>query len=237
MKDIWRYYQKAAKYELLSNYYKYTDPNKHLQCFQKHTHYLNLANQIAREQIYKQPSYVRFLYATDYIGKIDIYLNGKKVLKDVEFKEISHYITLPTGKYRIEIYPAGTKLSPIINKTIDFEPNNYYTLAIICINNTFQLIHYIDSKAVQSPTTSVRIINLRRPPQNIDVSIKNNETLFTNIAYKQATDYKSLTPMTGTIEIKDSLTNDLIKSFDNITLKPNLAYNIVLIDGSLLLMS
>ncbi|MEK5523242.1 hypothetical protein B5V89_08400 [Heyndrickxia sporothermodurans] len=237
MTDIWRYFQKAAKYELLTNFYKHIDPEKHLQCYQKHVHYLNLANKMKREKIYKQPSYVRFLCATDHIGKIDIYLNGKRVLKDIDFKKISQYITLPTGKYHIDIYPAGTQLSTLINKTVDFKPNTYYTLTIVGSNNKYQLIQYFDKKAIESPITSVRFINLRRPHQHVDVKIKNDKTLFTNVAYMQATDYISLTPMTGTIEIMDSITKEIIKTYPNITLKPNLAYSLVLIDGSLLLFS
>ncbi|MES1045181.1 DUF4397 domain-containing protein [Heyndrickxia oleronia] len=186
-------------------------------------------------QIYLPPIFIRFLHATQSLKGVDVYLNGKKILYNFSFKEISQYITLPVGIYLIEIYPQGSTSTPIIRKEVKLKENNHYTLPLISKDKTYQLLEYIDDNKIQSPITNIRVINLSPFYKNIDVSIKNGNTLFSTIGFKEATPYLTLTPMTVDLEIKDSLTKETIREITNTTFKPNLHYSIVLLNHSVII--
>lgn len=162
-------------------------------------------------------------------------MNGKKILYNFSFKEISQYITLPVGIYLIEIYPQGSTSTPIIRKEVKLKENHHYTIPLISKDKTYQLLEYIDDNKIQSPITNIRVINLSPFYKNIDVSIKNGNTLFSTIGFKEATPYLTLTPMTVDLEIKDSLTKETIREITNTTFKPNLHYSIVLLNHSVII--
>lgn len=227
------FFQKASMYDLMANYYKYTDPSKHMHYYKKHLKYMYKALELNRGIMNKKPAVVRFLHAAHQIEKIDIYINGKRILKDVDFKDKTNYLTLPTGKYHIDIYPAGNQVSTIINKNIDLEPNNIYTLAAIGTGDKLRLIPYIDEHGVNSGISKVRFIHLSPEIPPVNVTINKGYDLFKNISYKEATNYLALSPMTIELDLKEKETGTLIKTLPNITFKPNQAYSIVMIDSTI----
>ena len=74
--------QKAVAYDLLSSYYKYSNPHLHDYYYHKHLKSLEKATQPMR---YEQrnavaPSYVRILHAAPKAPAIDVYVNEMRIL-------------------------------------------------------------------------------------------------------------------------------------------------------------
>ena len=104
--------QKAITYDLLSSYYKYSNPHlhdyyyyhKHLKSFEKE------AQQLRFEQMNViLPAQVRIIHAAPTAPSFDVYLNEMRILKNFSFKENNDYSTFPPGNYQLDIYPAAGK--------------------------------------------------------------------------------------------------------------------------------
>ena len=223
------YLTKAAMYDLLSGYYKYTDPSMHIHYYRKHLKYMRLAMQAQRADMTTsaQPSYVRVLHAVPDAPNVDVYVNGNRVLRDVAFKDVSDYLSLPAGKYHIDVYPAGTSVTTVISKKVKIDPGKIYTLAAVGSLNKMQLLPYIDDPTVPNGETKVKFIHLSPDAPAVDIAVKGGDVIFPDVSYKQATDYLGLTPMTVNLEARVAGSKNSVLSVPNVKLNPNQAYTIV----------
>lgn len=218
--------QKAAMYDLLSMYYKYSDPRLHIHFYQKHLKYMNKAIHGMRNQQESKPAYVRVLHAVPDAPNVDVFVNGNKVLTNVAFKDISEYLTLPAGRYHIDVYPAGTSVNTVISKRVTVESGRIYTLAAVGKGNKLQLLPFVTDPFVPSGETKVRFIHLSPDAPAVDIAVQKGDVIFPDVSFKKATDYLGLTPMTVNLEVRAAGTKSAVLTVPNVTLKPNQTYTI-----------
>ena len=234
-KNKQEYFEKAAAYDMMANYYKYLDPNLHIHYYKKHLQYLNKALQLSRVQYAAEvtsrlsPAKIRFLHASTDAPNVDIYINAIKVFKNIPFKEVSAYLSLPAGKYHIDIYPTDNMVSTILNKRIAFEAGKSYTLTIIGIENKLRLLSYDDQPNVPHGETKVRFIHLSPNTPPVDFAVVKGDVVFPKISYKDATSYLGLSPMTVDLELRKTGTKQALYPLHNIQFKANEVYSIVVI--------
>ena len=218
--------QKAAMYDLLSMYYKYSDPRLHVHYYQKHLKYMQKGILGMRTQQENHPAYVRVLHAVPDAPNVDVYVNGNKVLSNIAFKDISEFLPLPAGKYHIDVYPAGTSVSTVISKKVTVEAGKIYTLAAVGRGNKLQLLPYVTDPFVPANETKVRFIHLSPDAPAVDIAVQKGDVIFPDVSFKQATDYLGLTPMTVNLEVRAEGTKNAVLTVPNVTLKPNQSYTI-----------
>lgn len=225
------YLHKAAIYDLLANYYKYLNPSLHVMYYHKHLRNLNKAVQLMRSPAVPEspltPAMVRFLHGSPGVEKVDIYVNGNRVLRDFSYKSNSSHMQLQPGKYQVDIYPAGDSVSTVISKKIVVEPGRIYTAAIAGPVNNLRLLIFEDSPQTPVGETKARFIHLSPDAPAVDIAGKNGDVIFPNVSYKQATTYLALTPMTVTLEAKVAGTKNTVVTIPDVKLEPNNAYTIV----------
>lgn len=226
------YIHKSAIYDLLAQFYKYTNQNLHIHFYLKHCKYMNKALQ-SRNII--QPNHaamVRFLHTSPDAPNIDIYVNGQLTLKNLLFKQISNYFSLKAGKYHIDIYPTGNMVDSVLNKNITVESGKSYTLAAIDPVKKLRLLVYGNQPEVPVNESKIRFIHLSATTVALDIAVKDRDVVFPNVSYKQATDYLGLTPMTVDLELREAGSKNVILSMPKAKFKPNETYSIVFIATS-----
>lgn len=73
--------------------------------------------------------YVRFAHLSPDAPSVDIRLpNGTNVFKDVEYKEVTDYITVNPGTYTLNVYPTGTEDRVLHIPNITLKGNRFYTV-------------------------------------------------------------------------------------------------------------
>ncbi|WP_168413214.1 DUF4397 domain-containing protein [Bacillus salacetis] len=218
--------QKAAMYDLLSMFYKYSNPGLHIHYYQKHIKYMQKALNSTGTRQQDRPAQVRVLHAVPDAPDVDVYVNGNMVLSDVAFKDISGFMPLPAGSYHIDIYPAGTSVSTVISKKVTVEEGKIYTLAAAGRGSKLQLLPYVTDPFVPSGETKVRFIHLSPNAPAVDIAVTKGDVIFPKVSFKQATDYLGLTPMTVNLEVRPAGTKDTVLSVPDVTLQPNQVYTI-----------
>jgi hypothetical protein len=232
-RSVNEYLHKAAMYSLLADYYKYLDPNMHVMYYHKHFRNMKKATQVMRnDHLYgnkreTRPANIRFLHASPDIKKVDLYINGSRVLRDFDYKNNSSHMQLQPGKYQIDIYPAGTSSTTVISKKITLEPGSIYTAAIAGQSAKLQLLTFEDHPYTPVGETKARFIHLSPDAPAVDIVGSNGDTIFPNVSYKQATTYLGLMPMTVTLEARVAGTKNTVITIPDVKLEPNNAYTIV----------
>ncbi|WP_342025626.1 DUF4397 domain-containing protein [Cytobacillus pseudoceanisediminis] len=234
------YFQRAAKYDLLSQYFKYIDPAQHIAYYYKHLHCLNQAFQIMRTQN-QQPSEgqqakVRIFHGSPDAGQVDIYVDGTRILKDFHYKEASGYASLPAGKHQIDIYRAGNMVSTLLSRKIIAAAGKAYTIAAAGkaytiaaagIASKLKLVILEDHHKVPAGETKVRFAHLSADAPAVDIAVKNRDVVFPNIAFRQASKYLALTPMTVDLEARISGTPNVALAIPRMQFQADQAYTLL----------
>src|SRR3954469_14018513 len=223
------YLQKAAMYDLLAQLYKYSNPNLHIHFYLKHYKYMNKAMNLNRApvQVFQGDAQVRFLHTSPDSPNVDVYINSSRVIKDLAFKQVSKYLPLKTGKYHIDIYPAGNMVDSVLNKNITVEEGKSYTLSTIDSVKKMRLLVFLNQPMVPANEAKVRFIHLSPDSPALDIAVKERDVIFPMVSYKKATEYLGLTPMTVDLEARAAGSRDILLHLPKASFKPNGAYTIV----------
>ncbi|MGG1674681.1 DUF4397 domain-containing protein [Neobacillus sp. NRS-1170] len=224
------YLQKAAMYDMLAQFYKYTAPNLHIHYYLKHVKYMNKALYIMRNHS-QEEAMVRFVHTSYDSPEVDIYINGQRAVRELGFKSASNAHSLKAGKYHIDIYPAGNLVDSILNKTITVEPGKSYTLPAIDSVKKMRLLMFENHPEVPANEAKVRFIHLSQDTKGLDIAVKDRDVIFPNISYKQATEYLGLTPMTVDLEVREAGSRMVLLPMPKVQFKVNESYTIVFVGG------
>ncbi|WP_050615309.1 DUF4397 domain-containing protein [Bacillus testis] len=229
-KNAHRYFEKASKYALLADYYKYSNPAMHIHYYQKQLKAMQkamaLRNGDNRQTGNTQPARIRFLHAADGEPNVDVYLNGTRILQDFPYKKASDYLTLPPGKYHIDVYPTGDLTAALVSRRVDAEPGILYTAAITGTGKDMRIQLYLDSTQVPTGESKMRFIHLVTDAPPVDVAVKHGDMVFKEVPFRKAADYLGVTPMMVDLEVRPTGSKDVILPLPNISLQPNTSYTI-----------
>ena len=207
-------YLKAKEYDLLSQYYKYTNPNLSIKYYYRHLHYMNQLSQQEPIQLNRDErdtlGKLRFLHALPIVNSIDLYLNGTRIFKDIPSKSVSHYLSLPKGKYQIDLYPSGQLHTVLVSRKIQIKEGVPYTLIAAGNKQTSSLFSIEDNHFLPHKETKLNCLNLNPDSDGIDIAVTGGDTIFSNLAYKKPSHYLGLTPMTIEFLVKCTRSKELI---------------------------
>jgi hypothetical protein len=218
------YLLRASKYDMMAQFYKYSNPELHIKYYKKHLKYLELA--IQAEIISRNPTpfiHTRFINLMS--TEVDLRLNDTEILKNVPPNGVSEYFVVPTNFYHLEIYSEGSSETPLRRQRLELKGSNY-TTAVITENDlhTFSTDQFLPENE-----TKLRVIHLSENSPSIDVRVKKGDAVFSNVSYSSATDYLGLTPMMIDLELTVTKSRNTLLSLPKITLHSNEIYSLLII--------
>ncbi|WP_446899381.1 DUF4397 domain-containing protein [Clostridium sp. LBM24168] len=178
-------------------------------------------------------SHMRILNSSINSPAVDVYLNNRLFFRNLSFKSFSDYMPFPAGSYNITIFPVGTTINPIFNRTLFIPPEKILTTAIIGNYPNVNILPIEDVIIPKIPNKAlVKFINLSEDSPNLNVSLQNGRTLFRDIPFKGMSVYEPLDPGVYKIYITDAASNKMLLNVPNIRLTPNRFYSIYAVGSS-----
>jgi hypothetical protein len=228
-----KYFYKAAMYDLLANYYKYSNPNLHAHYYQKHLKYMNkliMSGYGAEREPQTKNPMVRIFHASPDAPSVDVYLNGKRIIRNLTYKQETDYLPLPeAGRYRIDLYPAGKTDKPILSETFTFNAGRNYTVAAAETLNNLDLLLIHDNNKIPPGETKIRFIHLSPDTLAVDIAVKNGDVVISDVTFKEVTEYLPLNPMTVHLEVRLAGTKQVILELPPLRLRPNRTYTVYIV--------
>lgn len=174
-------------------------------------------------------SYVRVFHASPDAPPVDIYVNGGLAFKNLSFKEFSEYVQLPMGEYKIEVFPAGQKVTPVLTQNVQVPEKQVITIAAVGNFEDLQLVPYIEGNADGLPANEsrVRIIHLSPDAPGVDMLI-DGRLAFEDVKFMDATDYAQIPSGIYNVTIDISDTNDAVLTL-KVELKSQKVYTIYIV--------
>ncbi|MEF9992363.1 MAG: DUF4397 domain-containing protein [Romboutsia sp.] len=158
-------------------------------------------------------SLVRFLHASPGGIPVDVYINGSLFFNRILFTEFTPYIYVPEGSYEISIFPTMTKDFALFRQVINVDIDKLYTLSLTgYYDEDLQLMLIPEDKEVSlSNYSKVRVVHLS--PNLPRLNILDDKTLlFSDVDFRDITNYLNLTSKIYKINIELSENNRLLRS-------------------------
>ncbi|MFG6146942.1 DUF4397 domain-containing protein [Halobacillus sp. B23F22_1] len=220
--------RQAAQYDLMSNYYKYIDPNKHMYYYQKHFECMQqLMNQRQNNLGMDGNSRVRVLHASPDAPAVDVYVNGQQVLQGISYKQYSDYLSMPAGHYQIDIFPEGESSAPVLSQMVEVASGKMYTAAAAGPVEELQLMAAVDSEGVSPGKAKLKFWHLSPDAPAVDIAVKGGDVLFRNVPFGKSTRYVTISPTTADLEVRVAGSSNVALDIPDVSLNPNQSYTAV----------
>lgn len=132
---------------------------------------------------------VRVAHASPNAPGVDVYVNGKRVVSDLLFTNVTSYLSLAPAYTNIQVKVAGTQ-TVVINATVPFSASNFYTVAATgYVTNLAPVVFVDDNRAPASGYAAVRFIHLSPNAPAVNVAVAGGPTLFSDVSFRSATTY------------------------------------------------
>lgn len=177
-------------------------------------------------------SQLRILHAAAGAPNIDIYANGKMIVNNLSFSDITNYITVEPDNYKIEVYESGKKDTPISSEDIVLLPQTYSTSSMVLDESSLVTFTLIDGKVTKNTkAANLRFINLSTDSNLISLKLPNGKTLFNDVEYLETTNYYELSAgnYDFILSIQESSNYSTNKIINNLSLASNKFYTLYII--------
>ncbi|HKV59050.1 MAG TPA: DUF4397 domain-containing protein [Ktedonobacteraceae bacterium] len=140
------------------------------------------------------PAYIRVIHASPAVGTADVFVDGNPLLSSFAFGSVTDYVPLPAGPHKVQIALVGKGIgASVITQTLAVQPGTVYTAAAIGSQATGLSIEvFIDNNFLAAGQAKTRIYNLSPDAGSFNVSA-NGSNILSQIGYKQASDYMTMT--------------------------------------------
>jgi len=156
----------------------------------------------SRARSHSNPSRVKVVHNVAKGPLVNVYVDGNKVLSNVEYKVQSDYLTLPAGKHSLSI-EAGNKVLATAN--VNLQPRSDYTvIAHGDVNNlsSIALLALQDNNACPARGKAhVRFIHAAAGAPAVDIWAEKVGKIFQNVSYGETGKPDYLPVDAGNVEI------------------------------------
>ena len=97
---------------------------------------------------------IRLLHAAAGAKAVDIYVDGKILVSNLNFSEITKYEEITPGKHEFKVFPAGKSTNPLFVDTYEIIPNEVVTMSAVLLESTLTLFALKDNAPKGTNTLS-----------------------------------------------------------------------------------
>ena len=145
---------------------------------------------------------VRVLHGVGDAPAVDVYAARDKIVDGLAFGEITDYLTVAAGTYRIRVLPAGAPLKgtePVIDAKLTFDGGTMSTVA--ATGSLAELVPQVvpDDPAPTVENAQIRVSHLALAPA-VDIAIKGGDVVVPGLANPANSGYLDVPPGSYTFE-------------------------------------
>ena len=171
--------------------------------------------------------YVRVIHTVPDAPNVDIYANDKLIFNNLAYGSYTDYLPIPEGTYKISLYVAGTKNSPVLANMLTVNKNSILTVAAVGTLSDIGLLAITDANETKKPGKAlIRFLHLSPNAPAVDITLPNGTVIFSNISFKHITSYIDVVPMNYTLQVRVAGTSNVVLTVPNVNLNADKYYTV-----------
>ncbi|WP_276301584.1 DUF4397 domain-containing protein [Halorussus lipolyticus] len=155
-------------------------------------------------------SAVRIAHMSADAPAVDVLVDNETIAQDLEFGDVTDYLDLQEGEYRVSIVTAENETT-VLARQVSVPANDRLTLAAVgqvAENATeeFRLVALQDaSRAPSGSNASVRLVHVSPDLGPVDVTVnRTGEVLFDDVRFGNATEYVTVPSGVYTLNVREA---------------------------------
>ncbi|MHB1394446.1 MAG: DUF4397 domain-containing protein [Clostridia bacterium] len=178
------------------------------------------------KRVAKSP-FIRLLHASPNTPAVDVYANDNLVARNLSYKEFTEYFPVPASSYHISAFPTGQKTNPVLATNISVPAGSILTIAGVGNAPNLSILPISDRMMPIPPgKTYVKFVHLSPNAQSVDVTLPNGTKLFSDVEFKEVTNYLAVDPGQYTLQARAAGTSQVLFNVPNINIKPGRFYTV-----------
>lgn len=144
-------------------------------------------------------SQLRLVHAVPNAPNVDVYIDGERVLQDVEYESASEYQDLEAGTHSIVLVGAEDPGGVVLSETIETEAGGNYTVAAtgtFDVNDTSGVQPVVLTDNATTPPeqfAAVRLVHLSPDAPEVTVALAGTDgVVFDNVGYTESSAYLTI---------------------------------------------
>lgn len=171
--------------------------------------------------------YVRVIHTVPDAPNVDIYANNKLIINNLAYGSYTDYLPVPEGTYKISLYVAGTKNSPVLANMLTVNKNSILTVAAVGTLSDIGLLVITDVNETRKPGKAmIRFSHLSPNAPAVDITLPNGTVIFSNISFKHITSYIDVVPMNYTLQVRVAGSSNVVLTVPNVNLTADKYYTV-----------
>jgi hypothetical protein len=178
---------------------------------------------------------VRVAHLSPDTAGVDVYVDGARALGNVNFETVSDYQSIPAGRHKLELRPAGAAATsdPVLATTQDLASQEAYTVAGVGTNARLRGKVFSDDLTSPAPgTAKVRAIHAAVDVPAVDITLVGAASIGTDIAFGTATPYAAVPPGRYQLQVTDHDDGSPVLTVPDLDVGPGIVYSVAAIGGT-----
>ena len=174
-------------------------------------------------------SYIRFFHAVPNRGPVDIYINGRRVAKNLNYRHFTEYMKAFPGYYRVAVFPAGNITTPLFINYMNLIGYRIYT-GVIAGNSEDASLEMINDnrRYLKKDTAYVRFVQMSENAPAMDVYVDDSLAI-ADLNYKEVSRYMAISPGSHNIKLRDYLSGAVLMEDPDMTVRGGKAYTVYIV--------
>ena len=172
---------------------------------------------------------VRVVHTSYDAPAVDVSVDGAVAISNLAYGATSGYAEVPAGERNVQVTPAGATTPVVIDADLTLEDGNEYTVYAVGPLSAIEAVVSVDARTPNSAKAKVRLVHTAPDAPAVDIKLNSGSgpAVFTNIPFKQFTDYIEVDEGTYTFVVTPTGSETEVVVFDPITVENGTAYTVV----------
>ena len=156
---------------------------------------------------------VRVVHLSAGAPKVDVYLDGTRMIAAVPFKTASKYHRMPASVHTLVLRPAGSAPGspPVASQRVSVLPGTAYTAVLLGTPAKLQLrIAKDDFSAPPPGKARVRVVDAAPQSPPLDVAVAGGPVLFRNVTFGMVSGFVAVTAGSFSLEVRQAGTSTVL---------------------------
>ncbi len=172
-------------------------------------------------------SRVRVVHASPDAPNVDVLVNDGVAFSNIAFEAITDYASLTPGTYNIKVVPTGATEPVVIEADLPLADGVDYTIVAVGeLANIEPLVLEDDNSVPADGQAKVRFVHASPNAPAVDVAVTDGPVLFSNVSFKEATDYIEVAAGTYDLEVRLAGTTDVVLSLPGVEFEAGGVYTV-----------
>jgi hypothetical protein len=171
---------------------------------------------------------LRVVHASPGAPALDVYVANQKVATAMKFGDVTPYVTVPTGTYRLQVLSTGASLggTSFIDANVDLREGAAYTVVAADRPGIMTPVLLTDEPGTAAGGQAhVRLVHASPDaPPVADVAVSGGPVVAKNLPFKGATDYLGVAPGTYRFEVRPAGTTQAVATTDALAVAADHTY-------------